>query len=86
MLSLIGKIAALFAQRFDDSVVLGSVNEVEILTASLSQKIWQKLTILESPGGTALGTAVALGPAAALGSGGTLGSGTSLGPGPAAGP
>lgn len=56
MLSLIGKIAALYAQRFDDSVVLGSVNEVEVLTASLSQKIWQKLTILESPEGTALGS------------------------------
>ena len=54
MLSLIGKVAALYAQRFDDSVVLGSVNEVEVLTASLSQKIWQKLTILESPQGTAL--------------------------------
>ena len=38
MLSLIGKVAALYAQRFDDSVVLGSVNEVEVLTASLSQK------------------------------------------------
>lgn len=56
MLSLIGKIAALYAQRFDDSVVLGSVNEVEVLTASLSQKIWQKLTILESPEGMALGS------------------------------
>lgn len=56
MLSLIGKIAALYAQRFDDSVVLNSVNEVELLTASLSQKIWQKLTILESPEGTALGS------------------------------
>jgi len=32
------------------------VNEVEVLTASLSQKIWQKLTILESPEGTALGS------------------------------
>jgi len=61
MLSLIGKIAALFAQRFDDSTVLGSVNEVEVLTASLSQKIWQKLTILESPEGTALGERPAVG-------------------------
>lgn len=69
MLSLIGKIAALFAERFDDSVVLSSVNEVEILTATLSQKIWQKLTILESPGGMALGQAVPLGPGATVGPG-----------------
>jgi len=47
-LSLIGKIAALYVQRFDDGVVLASVNEVETLTTGLSGKIWQKLMILES--------------------------------------
>ena len=47
-LSLTGKIAALYVQRFDDSVVLASVNEVETLTTGLSGKIWQKLMILES--------------------------------------
>ncbi len=48
MLSLTGKIAALYAQRFDDDVVLGSVNDVEALTTGLSRKIWQKVMILET--------------------------------------
>jgi len=50
MLSLTGKIAALYAQRLDDDVVLASVNEVEGLTTGLSGKIWQKMMILESHG------------------------------------
>jgi hypothetical protein len=48
MLSLTGKIAALYVQRFDDDVVLASVNEVEALTTGLSSKIWQKVMILEN--------------------------------------
>ena len=48
MLSLVGKIAALYVQHFDDSVVLSSVNEVEGLTTGLSRKIWQKIMILHS--------------------------------------
>ncbi len=48
MLSLLGKIAALYGQNFDDSVVLTSANDVEILTTGLSQKIWQKITIIHS--------------------------------------
>jgi len=48
MLSLTGKIAALYVQRFDDGVVLASVNEVETLTTGLSSKIWQKVMILET--------------------------------------
>jgi hypothetical protein len=47
LLSLISKIAALLAQRFDDSVVLAGVNEIETLATGLSGKIWQKITILE---------------------------------------
>jgi hypothetical protein len=47
LLSLISKIAALLVQRFDDSVVLAGVNEIEGLTTGLSNKIWQKITILE---------------------------------------
>lgn len=46
MLSLTGKLAALYMQDFDDGVVLQSVNEIENLTTGLSQKIWQKLVIL----------------------------------------
>lgn len=48
MLSIIGKIAALYVQNFDDSVVLVSVDEVEDLTTGLSRKIWQKIMILHS--------------------------------------
>jgi len=48
LLSLIGKVAALYVQRFDDDLVLAAVNEVESLTSGLSAKVWQKLIILES--------------------------------------
>ncbi len=47
-LSLTSKVAALWAQRFEDAVVLGAVNEVEALTTGLSSKIWQKLSILDA--------------------------------------
>lgn len=46
LLSLTGKMAALFVQRFSDSLVLRSVNEIEDLTTGLSRKIWQKITLL----------------------------------------
>jgi hypothetical protein len=47
MLSLVSKVAALYAQTFDDPVVLAAVDEVEGLTTGLSGKIWQKIMILE---------------------------------------
>lgn len=47
MLSITGKIAAIYAQYFDDEVVLNAVNEVEDLTTGLSRKIWQKVMILD---------------------------------------
>ncbi|MGQ0767434.1 MAG: hypothetical protein ACT4OZ_17425 [Gemmatimonadota bacterium] len=47
LLSLCGKVAALYVQRFNDSLVLQSVNEIEDLTNGLSRKIWQKITLLE---------------------------------------
>ncbi len=56
LLSIISKIAALHVQRFDDSVVLASVNEIEELTTGLSGKIWQKITILERAAATVTGT------------------------------
>ena len=56
MLSLTSKIAASFAQSFNDPVVLSTVNEIETLGTGLSGKIWQKITLLdrarESPGVT----------------------------------
>jgi hypothetical protein len=50
MLALTGKIAALYIRRFDDSVALAAVNELESLTTGLSRKVWQKLMILYSLG------------------------------------
>ena len=46
MLSLIGKIASLYVQRFDDAEAVAAVSEVEQLTTGLSRKIWQKIMIL----------------------------------------
>jgi len=46
MLSLIGKIAALYVQRFDDPVAVAAVSEVEQLTTGLSRKIWQKIMLV----------------------------------------
>jgi len=48
MLSLTGKIAAVYLNRFDDSVMASAVNDVENLTTDLSRKIWQKIMILHS--------------------------------------
>jgi hypothetical protein len=47
LLSIISKLAALCVQRFNDSVTLASVNEVENLTSGLARKIWQKIMILD---------------------------------------
>jgi hypothetical protein len=48
MLSLVGKLAALYAQSNSDSVVLQSVNDIETLTNGISRKIWQKIMILDN--------------------------------------
>ncbi|MFH5804616.1 hypothetical protein [Alienimonas sp. DA493] len=48
MLSLIGKVAALYVQHFDDASTLSAVNEVENLCSGLSRKIWQKIMIIEA--------------------------------------
>ena len=50
MLSITGKIAALYIQGFDDDVAVAAVNEVENLTTGLSRKIWQKLMIVYAMG------------------------------------
>jgi hypothetical protein len=47
MLSLISKLAALYAQTSDDPAVLAAVDEVEALTTGLSRKIWQKIMVLD---------------------------------------
>jgi hypothetical protein len=48
MLSLVSKLAALYAQVLPDVVVIDAVNEIENLTANFSRKIWQKISIVES--------------------------------------
>lgn len=48
MLSLAGKIAALYIQRFEDSEAVSAVNDFEDLTSGLSRKIWQKIMVLPS--------------------------------------
>lgn len=46
MLSLIGKLAALYAEHTDDQQIISSANDVEVLTTSISGKIWQKVTLI----------------------------------------
>lgn len=48
MLSSIGKIAALYVQKFNDPVVLSAAEDVEALTTGLSRKIWQKIMIINN--------------------------------------
>jgi fumarate reductase subunit D len=48
MLSITGKIAALFAQSINDDVVIDGVNDIENLSSNLSRKIWQKITLIDA--------------------------------------
>jgi hypothetical protein len=52
MLSLTNKLAALYAQHLPDPVVIDAVNDIEQLTTNLCNKIWQKITILDTGRGT----------------------------------
>jgi hypothetical protein len=47
MLSMTGKLAALYAQYFPDATVVSAVNDIEELTTNLSRKIWQKIVLLQ---------------------------------------
>ncbi len=47
VLALTSKVAALYLEAFEDSVLIGAVNEVENLVSGLSRKIWQKIMILD---------------------------------------
>ncbi len=46
MLALIAKLAALYAERVQDEIVISAVNEIEELTSDLGRKIWQKIMII----------------------------------------
>jgi hypothetical protein len=47
LLALNSKLAALHVQYLDDPVVLNAVNDLESLAQGLSNKIWQKIMILD---------------------------------------
>ncbi len=68
LLSLTAKVAALYVQSSTDVQVIDAVNDIERLTTSLSSKIWQKITLVQS---ARLGEAAATrAPAAEVGRGG----------------
>lgn len=48
MLSLIGKLAALYGEYTRDPQVVEAINSVEDLSGNLGRKIWQKITILSA--------------------------------------
>jgi hypothetical protein len=43
-------VAVLFAQKFPEPAVTEAVSDIERIAAGLSQKIWQKIIILEARG------------------------------------
>jgi len=47
MLSLTSKVAVVFGQALDDPAVAEVVSDIEHISAGLSQKIWQKIVILQ---------------------------------------
>jgi hypothetical protein len=47
MLSLTSKVAVVFGQTLDDTAVAEVVSDIERISAGLSQKIWQKIMILQ---------------------------------------
>jgi hypothetical protein len=48
MLSLGSKAAALYAEKIPDPAVIDAVGDIERLSTDLSQKIWQKITLVET--------------------------------------
>lgn len=55
LLSLASKLAALHVQYVNDHVVLGAVNDIEVLASNLSSKVYQKIVILDTVGERARG-------------------------------
>lgn len=47
MLSLIAKLAALYAENMRDSAVIAAVNDIETLTSSMTDKIFHKIRMIE---------------------------------------
>jgi hypothetical protein len=51
LLSITGKLAALYAQTLNDDVVVNAVNDIENLGTNLSRKIWQKIMLIGEENG-----------------------------------
>ncbi len=51
LLALSSKVAALYSEHLHDAVVLETVNDIESLAAGLSNKVWQKIMILDAARG-----------------------------------
>jgi hypothetical protein len=47
ILALTGKLGALYVQDFDDADTVSAAASIEALTVGLSQKIWQKIVVLD---------------------------------------
>lgn len=47
LLSLASKIAALYADKLNDPVIVEAVGDIERLSSNLSQKVWQKIQLIE---------------------------------------
>jgi hypothetical protein len=47
MMSLTSKIAVLYAQSLPDAIVTEAVSDIERIASGMSQKIWQKIMMLE---------------------------------------
>jgi len=47
LLSLAAKLAALYAEKSSDPVVVDTVGDIERLTSALSSKIWQKISMVQ---------------------------------------
>ena len=48
LLSLLGKLAAWYAQKVNDPEIVLAINELEQLTGDMTRKIWQKISIINS--------------------------------------
>ncbi len=54
LLSILGKLAAIYGQQLPEAELVAAVNDIEDLTNSLSRKIWQKINILQMQFGNQL--------------------------------
>ncbi len=48
LLSLVSKVAALYAEKLRDPVIIDAVGDIEKLSTNLSQKMWQKIELIET--------------------------------------